>query len=393
MSAPGADRVSLAKPEVALVLVASALLSALGAYAVNLTSGIDAPALSGLALRQGLFLAVGAVAGAAVCVPHFRRIGRIAWPIYFGALGLLVFLLIPAVPRWLVTPRNGARAWIDLGPINLQPGEFAKIAYLLALAWYLRYRKNYRRVLGFVPPALITFVPVTLIILQPDLGTATLFVPALFATLVAAGAKLKHIAWVVAMGALLAPAAYPFLLPHQRERILALVSMAEGDMSAADSSQYQTIKAVTLAGAGGAIGAGDSRSRALLEFNDLPEAHNDMVFAVVMNRFGFAGAIGALLLEFLWIAGATLTAARCKDPFGRLMCVGCAAFVGAQTFINVGMCLGVLPIVGITLPFVSYGGSSALTSWLMTGLVLNVGMRPPTRLARKSFEYDEDDDG
>lgn len=384
--------VRLLRAETLLVAAPALTLAALGVYAIDLTAGAARSGFSPLAIRQCLYIVVGVVLAALAAVPHYRRVGAAAWTAYAAALALLIFLLIPAVPRSIVTPRNGARAWIDLGPINLQPAELAKIAYVLALARYLRFRENFRRPLGFIPPALITAAPGLLIVLQPDLGTATLFVPALFATLIAAGSKLKHIALVVGVGLALAPLSYPVLLPHQKARIVALIRQVEGDTSGADSSQYQSLKSITLAGAGGATGMGDAHSRAVLDFNNLPEAHNDMVFSVVMNRFGAAGGLATLGLLFTWIAGACLTAARCKDPFGRLVCVGLAAFVAAQSALNVAMCLGLAPIVGITLPFVSYGGSSIVASLLATGLILGVGIRPPVRMARQSFEFGDAED-
>lgn len=384
--------VRLVRPETLLVALPALALAALGVYAIDLTGGATRPGVSPLAVRQALFAVVGVAMGAAAAAAHYKRVGAAAWAVYATALALLVFLLIPAVPRSIVTPRNGARAWIDLGPINLQPAELAKIACVLALARYLRFRENFRRPLGFLPPALITAAPALLIVLQPDLGTATLFVPALFATLVAAGAKLKHIALVVAAGLALAPLSYPILLPHQKARIVALIRQAEGDTSGADSSQYQSLKSITLAGAGGTTGMGDAHSRAVLDYNDLPEAHNDMVFSVIMNRFGALGGLATLGLMFAWVSGAALTAARCKDPFGRLVCVGLGAFVAAQTTLNVAMCLGLAPIVGITLPFVSYGGSSIVSSLLATGLILGVAIRPPVRMARQSFEFGDEED-
>ncbi len=385
-------RVRVSRPELWMVLGPAFLLAALGVYCINLSSGFGATGLSGLALRQTMYMTVGVVAMACVAIPHYRRFGPLAWPALGGSIALLVFLLVPFVPSSIVTPRNGARAWIDLGPLSLQPAEFAKIAYILALARYLRFRKNYRRFTGFIPPAVITFVPVTLIVLQPDLGSALLFVPTLFAVLVAAGAKIRHIASVVILGLVLAPLSYPFLLPHQKERINAMVRQVQGDTSKADTTQYQSLKAITLVGAGGAAGLGAEHSRAVIDFNDLPEQHNDMIFAVIVNRFGFLGGLATLALYVTYIVGGFLAAARCKDPFGRLVAVGIVALIATQALVNVGVCLGLVPVVGITLPFVSYGGSSMMACFIGAGLLANVAMRPPERLYRHSFEFGEDED-
>ena len=116
-----------------------------------------------------------------------------------------------------------------------------------------------------------------------------------------------------------------------------------------------------------------------------------MIFSVVVARFGFLGGIGVMGLYMMWISGALLAAAVCKDPFGRLVCVGLAAFIGTQLVVNVGMNIGLLPIIGITLPFLSHGGSSMITVWIMTGLIVNVAIRKPVPPFRESFEYDDDE--
>jgi cell division protein FtsW (lipid II flippase) len=273
--------------------------------------------------------------------------------------------------------------------VDLQPAELAKIAYVLVMADYLRFRENHRTILGLIPPALITFVPVALITLQPDLGTALLFAPVVFAMLIAAGARLKHLSIVVLVAMLAAPAAFPLLKPHQKARIVGLIHMVQDPLAGADDINYQSTTAQRLAGAGGLHGVSDVHSRALVRFNKLPERHNDMIFAVIMNRFGLMGGVLVLVLYVVWFTGAYLTAAMCQDAFGRLLVVGFSGFILAQTFINIAMTIGMLPIIGLTLPFVSYGGSSMLTVWVMTGLVFGVGIRRSKRFARPSFEFDE----
>lgn len=378
-----------------LAVLAGAALSALGVYAIaHATAPMDAddaPAsLSTLALRQAAYIGAGVLAGLMVALPHSRHVRLASWPVMGVVIGLLVFLLLPGVPAWLVTPRNGTRGWINLGPVDFQPAELAKIAFVLVAADYLRYRRNHRTWLGLVPPAVITFVPVALITLQPDLGSAMMFLPAIFAILLAAGAKLRHLTVVVLAGALAGPAAYPLLKPHQKQRIIGLIRQVQGDTASASDINYQAFTALRLAGAGEVAGLSREHSRALIRFNVLPERHNDMILAVILNRFGLAGGLATMGLYTLWIAGALLTAATTKDPFGRLVAVGCAALVSAQALVNVGMNLGILPIVGLTLPFVSYGGSSMVAAWVMTGLLVGIGARKASRLQRHTFEFDDD---
>ncbi len=374
-----------------LSVFAAAALSLVGVYAIDLGAAVPSGegGAAGVVLKQCVFLGIGILAAVAVAVPHFRFYRAVAWPVMVVVLGMLVFLLLPFVPASIVSPRNGARAWIDLGPVDFQPAELAKIAYVLVMADHLRFRENHRTFPGLVPPALITFMPVALITLQPDLGTALLFAPVAFGLLTAAGARMKHLSLVVVVGLLAAPAAFPLLKPHQKARIVGLVRMVQDPLAGADDINYQAGTAQRLAGAGGLSGLGDGHSRAIIRYNKLPERHNDMIFAVIMNRFGLVGGIVVLLLYLVWFIGAYITAAMCRDAFGRLVVVGVSAFILVQTLINIGMTIGMLPIIGLTLPFVSYGGSSMLTVWAMTGLVLGVGIRRSRRFALPAFEFDD----
>jgi len=376
-----------------LVVFSSAALTLLGIYSIdvatNLQPSVETP-FSVAATKQSIYAAVGVLFALALLIPNYRLYGAMSWVLLFAAVGLLVFLLIPYVPASIVRPRNGARGWIDLGPVDLQPSEFAKIAYVFVLAWYLRFRRNHRSLPGLLPPAIITAIPVALITLQPDLGTACLFVPALFSVLVAAGARLKHLAFIVLIAGLAAPAAYPILKPHQKERFVGLVKQMRGDTSADQDINMQAVTAQRLAGAGGVEGVEDSHSRALLHFNALPERHNDMIFSVICNRFGYFGGLATIGLYAMWIVGALVTAAGAREPFGRLVCVGFMGFIAAQVFVNIGMNIGLLPIIGVTLPYVSHGGSSMLAVWGMTGVILGIAMRQPRSGGRSSFEWDDE---
>lgn len=373
-----------------ITLGASVGLAGLGILSINLTSGVGAEGMSYHGLRQTVFLLIGLMAAALVAAPHYRHIRALTPALAVGAIGLLVFVLVPWVPESIVTPRNGARRWISLGFTDFQPSELAKIAYVLAMASYFRFRKNYRTVRGLVPPALITLVPMGLVLVEPDLGTASLFVPTLFAMLIAAGARLKHLAVIVVVMGVSAPAMYPALRPHQKARVQAMINQIKGDDRYNDTINYQGDRARTLVGAGGLDGLGAEKSRAVVDFNELPEDHNDMIFAVISNRFGFVGGLATMGLYLAWAGGALLTAAGSKDPYGRLVCVGLAGLVTAQAGVNIGMTVGLLPITGMTLPFVSYGGSSLVASFLMVGLIFNVAMRRPAYLQRKSFEFGDE---
>ena len=381
-----------------LVVVASLLLTLLGVYCIKTSRGFSSAELAELTgipagafkpglgagawLRQVVYFGVGLAAAIFIAAPNYRWWGVASSLLSAVMLGFLVFLLLPFVPTWIVKPMNGARGWINFGIADFQPAEVAKVVYVLTIAWYLRYRTTHRRFWGLAPIGLMTMVPVALITVQPDLGTAMLFVPSLFAMLVAAGARMRHLAIIVLLGATAAPLTYPVLRPHQKQRLVGLWKQFTGDTSGDKDINFQSMTAQTLIGAGGAEGLPEDKSRALLHFNALPERHNDMIPAVIGNRFGFLGLLAVAALFVMWVVGALWVAARCRDPFGRLIPVGLAGFVVAQAILNLAMNVGVAPIVGVTLPFVSFGGSSMLAGWLMA-LAAFIAMRFARWLERK----------
>lgn len=380
-----------------VAVVASLFLTLLGIYAIDL--GLNtAPepglgAMSPTAIKQLIFMVAGLVACVVIALPHYKLVTAFSWLMFFVCLGLLVFLLVPGIPGSIVTPRNGARSWINLGFTDFQPSEITKIAFVLAVSQYMRFRTQHRKLRGLIVPGMIAAVPVMLITVQPDLGTASLFVPALFAMLIAAGARLRHLTLIVLCAAMSAPVAYQFMRPHQKARIEAMIKQFQGDESTNFDINFQSSRAQMLIGAGQWTGMGEDTTRAMVRYNALPERENDMIFAVVVARFGLLGGVALLGLYALWVIGALVVAASCREPMGRLIAVGIPAFIATQVVINVGMNLGVVPIIGITLPFLSAGGSSLITCWLMTGLIVNVALHRPKPPYRSSFEYADDDEG
>jgi cell division protein FtsW (lipid II flippase) len=375
-----------------LALGAAVALTVLGIVAVATVE----PAFASRQAKQWLPLALGVAAIGAL--PHPRTIGRLSYIGLGATLLLLAVLIAPGVPRSLVPVINGAQRAIDVGVMHFQPAELAKIAFVLALAWYLRYRRNYRSLPGLLVPFLIMFVPVGMILKQPDLGTAMVFAPTLLAMLVAAGARLRHLATLIAIGLIVvavnvsivvldAPAWMHVLKPHQEERIEAMIWPERYE----DDQAYQQTIAKRIVASGGSTGYGAERAATILEFNHLPYDHNDMIFAVIANRWGFLGVAGVILLYLVLLGSFVMVAARAKDPFERLAVVGLAAMIFSQAAINMGVTVGLLPITGITLPLVSYGGSSLTATYAIIGLVLNFASSRPAPLARPSFEFDRPD--
>lgn len=375
-----------------LALGAAVALAMIGIAAIGTAEPRYAPA-------QLRWLPIALCAAGVCMLPQPRWVGLVSYPLLGGVVAVLGAMLLPIMPRWLVPVRNGATCWINLQYMMFQPSEAAKIAFVLALAWYLRYGDGYRTVRGLLGPLGMMAVPMGLILVEPDLGTAILFVPTLGVMLVAAGARLRHLGAMVGL-ALLAvvlnvaavyvlPDSMQVLKPHQRQRIVALISQIQGDDRYAKDIGYQQDKAMTLVGSGGVSGYGQQRSPTIVRFNKLPEDHNDMIFAVIVNRWGLLGGLGTIGLYLVFVISLLMVAGRSRDAFSRLATVGFAGCIGSQAGINIAIALGLLPVTGITLPFVSYGGSSLVATFAMVGLVLNFGSRRPSALNWPSFEFDD----
>lgn len=382
-------------------LLAALALVWIGVEAIRTTELLDSANAYAADKQAKSWLPIALLAMGAVMIPKPRLIGLLSYPLMALSLALLVMLLLP-MPRWLVPMRNGATAWINLYFMSFQPSEMAKIAFVLSLAWYLRFRDNYRTFLGMLLPFVLMFVPVALILKEPDLGTAIVFAPTVLVMLVAAGAKLRHLGALITIGVAavvinvvlvtqLPADRHPFLKEHQANRIKSMISLVQGDDRYLNNIGYQQDRAMQLVGSGGVVGYGLDRSAEIVHFNHLPHDHNDMIFAVIVNRWGFAGALVTLGLYLVLILSFVLVAARSKDPFARLATVGFGGVIFSQAIINIGMTVGLLPITGITLPFISYGGSSLMMTFIMVGLVLNFAARRPAILARPSFEFDPAD--
>lgn len=381
-------------PPVGWVLIAAALLltgmGLLGIYAGEAESG----AVPAGTMRQAGFLVVGLAAIAGIQIVGYRRLGQWSVVLYFIVLVLLAVLLVaqrvPLGP--IIAPRKGAYRWVFIGPVNIQISEIAKLVYIIALSWYLRFRTNYRTIHGLFAPFVLTLVPVGLILKEPDLGTSLLFVPTLFIMLFAAGARIKHLALFVGLAVVAAPLFYisPLMSKYQRDRIDVLLRQNDDDPRWHQKEGYQLAQSKIAVGSGGLTGQG-LREGAFFQHNLLPEEHNDFIFAVLAHQWGFLGC-NLILLGYLTIFVAGLTiATMTTDPFGRLLAVGLCALVFVQTAINISMTIGLAPITGITLPFVSQGGSALITNYMVIGLLISVSRRRVIDIARRPFEFSDED--
>jgi cell division protein FtsW (lipid II flippase) len=327
--------------------------------------------------RQEIHILLGALALLLCLFPHFQTIGRAAYNLYALALLLLIAVLFaPAIAythRWFVIPATS---------IQIQPSEFAKIAFVISAAWYLRNRKNIRTVEGLIIPFLLALIPFALILVEPDLGTAALFPLVLYAMLIAAGARFRHLIIIAVILPLLGWGAFPFLKDYQKERIysIARVVIGHDDPAHHTGSSFQQLHSMMAIGAGGATGQGEQGAK-LITPETLPEAYTDFIFALIGIQWGFAGCALILILYLAFFGASVEIAASTRDNFGRLLVVGLTSIILFQALINIAMTIALAPVVGIELPFLSYGGSSLISSFIAAGLLLNVSIRRGTRTA------------
>ncbi len=312
-----------------------------------------------------MHLALGVVAMVVIATVDYQVIARAWRPILLATILLLG--IVDVVGRTTL----GAQRWISVGPFgSFQPSEFAKLALIITLATHITGGRDLRTWLSFVPILLHVAIPVALILKQPDLGTTLVIAAIVAAMLFAAGAPLRVLGTMGAGGIAVVPLLWGFLHDYQRQRLVVFLDPGVDPLGAG----YALIQSKIAVGSGQLLGKGLLHgTQTLLHF--IPEQHTDFIFTVIAEDFGFVGAILMLALFGLWLWRGMQIAMAAKDRLGMLMAVGVTTMIAFHVFINVGMTVGLMPITGIPLPFISHGGSALLLMLMATGLLLNVGMR------------------
>jgi len=459
-----------------------------------------------LAARQLGWLAVALVVFALALAPSYARLARLSYALYGATILVLTAMAVmrhyDVVIPGFIQPITKARvySWITVPgtSVKVQPSELTKIAFIMSLAYYLRYRKNYRTMRGLLAPFAMALVPTVLILTAADLGTAMLFLPILFVMLFAAGARAKHLLAIIGMGAVMVPVFYSSMKGYQRLRIdswlltpcaermhFALASppqepepadadrakdpgaepegagkpasgssLAAGPLRLTDAEKadlvrqitgmwrfrlwrlataiswgkdraeyaeardklfaslqaepgpesftglryffaymldnigYQLFQAKVAVGSGGLAGQG-WRKGTQTRYGLLPEAQTDFLFPTLAEQFGFIGAAGIIILYALLCLLGIDVSVSTPEPYGRLLVIGVVALLAAQSFLNIAMSIGLMPVTGIPLPLMSYGGSSLLSSFLALGLLANVAVRRLWLIAPRPFEWRE----
>ncbi len=286
---------------------------------------------------------------------------RLAVPVYAIGVALLIATALKGVTV------KGATRWLDIGVGRIQPSEIMKLGLPMMLAWYFHRREGVLRTFDFAVAALLVLVPVGLIVKQPDLGTALLVLGAGFFVIFFAGLPWK---WLVAMvlgGLAMLPAAWTLMHDYQRERILTLIDPSTDPLG----KGFHTIQAMIAIGSGGAFGKGWMQgTQTHLEF--IPERTSDFIFAVFSEEFGLIGNIVLVVLFFALVVRAFAIAINAPTMFARLLAASIGMIMFTYAFVNMGMVSGILPVVGVPLPFISYGGTALVTLGMACGLLMAI---------------------
>jgi len=313
---------------------------------------------------QALAILMGLISILLICLFDYNTFAKFSTFIYIlNLLGLVLVLTIGKVSK-------GAQSWISLGPVDIQPSEFSKLALVLTLANMFSKMEEIKTFKELLWPIAYLGIPFVAVILQPDLGTALVFIAIFLAIVYVSGIRTKVLAQLFALGVVMLPIGYKLLKPYQRNRLLSFLNPELDPMG----TGYHLIQSKIAIGSGMFWGKGLFHgSQTQLYY--LPEAWTDFIFSVVGEELGFIGASTLIVLYAIMLYKAWKIAYNAKDKYGMLVAVGIIAMFTFHIFENIGMTIGIMPITGIPLPFMSYGGSAMVADLMAIGLLENISMR------------------
>jgi rod shape determining protein RodA len=351
------------------------LISLIGLTTVySATYTVNGP--SSLFYKQLVWVGLGAVIMICAMIPDYHTVGRYAYILY--AISLVMLVLVMVMGR----TGMGAQRWLAIGPFAFQPSELAKLSVTLALARYFAEdpRRGGYNLRDLIVPAAMVMVPLGLVLKQPDLGTAMMLLLTSSLIVILSGIRIRAVLIVLLIGAVVASAVllvppvrdklWGKLKPYQQNRIKAFINPSSDPLG----SGYHANQSKIAVGSGQILGKG-FRKGTQSQMKFLPERHTDFIFAVISEEWGFIGAAALLLLYLSLLLTGVDAAKNSKDRLGVLMAGGIISMISIYVFINVGMAVGIVPVVGVPLPLVSYGGTSIITTFLSLGLLLNIQTR------------------
>jgi rod shape determining protein RodA len=352
-----------------LLLVIMFLIFAVGIATIySAAKAKDLPFAESFFFKQVSWMGVGIVLLILTISISYQRFIDVAYIVYGINIALLVLVLA------LGHARLGAQRWFSIGGFAFQPSEFIKLSLILALTNYVATKKESMSELrNLVIPLILLAIPFVLVLLQPDLGTALLLVPIFLSIMVVSGAQLKYLGGLILIGLAGLPVFWHFLREYQKQRLLVFINPNVDPLGAG----YTIIQSKIAVGSGGLVGKGWLNGTQN-QLNFIPERHTDFIFSVIGEEWGFFGALALVLMYFFIIRRAFNIANLTSDLYGKAIASGIGVMIGLQVVINIAMTVGMMPVVGIPLPLVSYGGSSLIATVIAIGLLINVGIRRST---------------
>ncbi|MCX7705450.1 MAG: rod shape-determining protein RodA [bacterium] len=342
------------------LLIVTAILAALGLLLLYSASRSISPVSISVPvyIKQFLWLIFAILIFVTLKNFDYRHWHKLAHILYFVTLILLLLVLAVGTGR--------AGRWLKIGWFNFQPSEFAKFVLIVVLARYFSIRdmQRFTTLLGGV---LITGIPFFLILIQPNLGTAFLFIMIFFSMAYLAGAKRKHLLILLFVGILLSPVLWMGLKDYQKQRLIIFLNPWKDPLG----KGYNILQSKITIGSGGIIGKGFLKgTQTKLAF--LPEFHTDFIFCLLAEEFGLVGVLVLLFLYYVFLNQVLKITLTTQDSFGRLVGTGIMVMFLIQIFVNIGMACGILPVAGIPLPFLSYGGSALIVSFICVATIYNL---------------------
>lgn len=348
------------------VVIVSALYGLIAIFSATRSFGTNSNIII-----QTACLFIGIVAALVIALFDYEQLDLFLKPIAGVCLFLLILvLIIGKAGDW------GAQSWIRIGPIGIQPAEIAKIGFIITFAYHLdKVSDNLNKPINVFLLLVHLAVPVGLILLQPDAGSAMVFIFIFIVMMFVAGLSFKYIIPASVLGIISLPLIYKFVLDkYQQHRILVFFNPEMDRLG----SGYNVIQSKIAVGSGGFFGKGYlNGTQNQLGF--LPTKHTDFIFSVIAEELGFIGAALVIILLFTIIIRCLQTAFNASTPFGKYLCIGVSAMLIFHVVENIGMCIGLMPVTGIPLPFFSYGGSSLITNFIAIGIVLSVSFHSVKR--------------
>jgi rod shape determining protein RodA len=355
-----------------VILIPVGLLLALGLLLIHSATSEGGDQVP----RQLRWLVIGVLLAIPLTLYPYTRMLRFAPILYIAGLASLVGLY------FFGSTINHAKRWIIIGGQQVQPSELMKVVTVLLLARSLRFGRVLDRTRKWIVPLTVGVLPAALIVVQPDLGTALLFAPLAFSVVLVSGIPLRSLVLLAVLGAVLVGGGYEFVLrDYQKERIWTAYNYDRLTASQRAGPAYQLNQSLTAISGGGFNGHGHGEGE-LTQAGMLPLDYNDFIFAVLAEEHGLVGCVAVVLLFCVLVLVVFRVAWQTRDPAGRLICVGIGTLIGAQALVHMAVTLGLAPTTGMTLPLVSYGGSSLLVTIAGLALVQNVAInRPRTPIA------------